>query len=429
MEPRGDAPAQLIDLGLVRHESDLGREPPRRGRSFRWSVAARRRWALAGCLVLVLVAVAGAAAPQRPLSLIRSWVPGSAASYAVDGDQLFVVSALPDPTLSVYDLPGGRLRWSVPVTAAQLFGAWQVDGAAVVLTQPPDGSCCQFTAYGGDNGEVRWSVSGTPIDIDVGNRLVALNLPTSILVVDLASGRVLWQGADAEVTFLPWPGQILVTTYRDGIVERRDLGTGEVLARGLVFPPEKTLMGSTTVDGQLIVSYASDSRNGTVAAYDLDTLTPRWRRYGSQTEAVEPCGPVICLRADGTTEALDPSTGAARWRNAGWYGQEQAGRLILITVGVDELRPVAVADPMTGRILLDLRAWRMSLSAQPGSELLLRGASADHGRTAVAVADLTRLSLKVVGVIPGKVSDCQRGGAVLACRTPDGGLQLWALRQ
>jgi PQQ-like domain len=432
MESRGDAPAPVIDLGLVRDEPELGPEPPRGGRWIRWSVAARRRCALAGCLLLVLVAAGGAEPPWPLLSPVRSWSPGTAAGYTLDGDRLFVMSQGPDSTLSMYDLPGGGLRWSVPMStpAAQLYAAWRVGGAAVVMTQPPDGSCCHFTAYGEADGEVRWSRQGAPTDIDAANHLLALNVPLSTQVVEMASGQVLWQGAESDVSFLPWPGQILVTTYRDGTVERRDVGTGQVLARRPLFPPEKTLTGLTTVDGQVIVSYASDSRNGTVAAYDVDTLTPRWRRYGSRADWVDSCGPVICLRSGGAMEALDPATGAARWRATEWAGQEWAGRILLFAAGPEEPQPVAVADPLTGRVLLDLRAWRMmSLTAPPGPDLLLRGASAGKGRTALAVADLTRLSLRVVGVIPGEVSDCQRAGAILACRTPDQGLQVWALRR
>ncbi len=431
MEPRRDVPASVIDLGLMRDQPDPGREPPRGGRSIRWSVPARR-WALACCLVLILVAVGGAAAPWPSLSLISSWPPESAAGYMLDDGELFVLSQGPDSTLSTYDLPAGRLRWSVPVLApaAQLFAAWRAGGSVVVMTQPPDGSCCDLIAYGEADGELRWSRQGAPTDIDAANHLVALSLPTSTQVVDLATGRVLWQGIDSVVSFLPWPDQILVTTYRDGNVERRDLRTGHVLARGPVFPPDKTLMSSTTVDGQLIVSYASDSRDGTVAAYDVDTLALRWRRYGYRTEGVAPCGPVICLVAGGAMEAVDPGTGAARWRATDWAGQEWDGRLLVFAVRQGELRPVAATDPLTGRTLLDLRAWRMmDLAAPPGSDLLLRGASADKGRTALAVADLGRLSLRVVGVIPGEVRDCQRAGASLACRTPDGGLQVWALRR
>jgi hypothetical protein len=430
MQPRGDAPASVIDLGLLRDEPDLGREPPRGGRSIRWPGPAGRRWALAGYLVLVLVGVGGAAPPHPLLSLVRSWPPGSAALYTVGGDQLFVMNEVPDSTLSRYDLPGGRLRWSVPAAAAQLYAAWSVGGATVVMSQSLDGACCQFTAYRSADGEVRWSSRGGPSDIDAANHLLALSQPSSSQVVDMATGRVLWQGADSAASFLPWPGQILVTRYREGIVERRDLGTGEALASGRVFPPGKTLWALTTVDDQLIVSYADDNRNGTVAAYDADTLTQRWRRYGVRTEGVDPCGPVICLRTGSGMEAIDPGTGAARWRGADWAGQALAGRLLVFDLGADELRPVAVADPLTGRVLLDLHPWRvMNLTAQPGSDLLLSWAAVDKGRTPVAVADLNRLSLQVIGVIPDKVSDCQRGDTVLACRTPDGGLKLWALRR
>lgn len=432
MESRGDVPPPLIDLGLARNEPELGREPPRGRRWIRWSVPARRRWAVAGCLVLVLVAVGRAAPPWPVLSPVRSWSPEGAAGYLLDGDRLFVMSQGPDSTLSMYDLPGGGLRWSVPMSAptAQLFAAWWVGDTAVVMTQPPDGSCCQLTAYRGRDGEVRWSRQGAPTDIDAADHLLALSLPSSTEVVDMATGRVLWQDADSAVSFLPWPGQILVTRYRDGTVERRDLGTGEVLASGRVFPPEKTFMASTTVDGKLIVSYAGDGRDGTVAAYDVDTLTPRWKRHGSPADWVDPCGPVICLRGGGAMQAVDPATGAARWRTAEWAGQEWAGRVLLFAAGPDEPQPVAVVDPLTGRVLLDLRAWRMmSLTARPGSDLLLRSASAGKGRTALAVADLTRLSLRVVGVIPGKVSECQRDGGILACRTTDGGLQVWSLRR
>jgi outer membrane protein assembly factor BamB len=386
-----------------------------------------RRWLFAGCLVLVLAAVTGAAAPRALLSLVRSW-PVESAGHIIEEDQLFVLTVLPELALSAYHLPDGRLSWSVPVTAGELYGAWQAGDAVVVLTKTPQESCCRLTAIARDDGEVRWSRLGEPVAIDVGNRLVALRDGFSTQVVEMGSGRVLWQGADSQVvTFGPQARQIL--TYLDGYAERRDLSTGKVLAGGQVHPPDKTLTANTIVDSKLIVSYASEFRNGTVAAYDVDTLAPLWQRSGYQADGVEPCGPVLCLRAGRGVEVVDPRTGVAQWRVEDWYAQAQGGRLLVFASDLEQLRPVGVVDPLTGRSLLDLRPWRMTFSIRPYPDLVLTTKPARDRWTTVAIVDLTRLTIRVVGVIPGQVSECQRGEAVLVCRNQTDGLQLWALRR
>jgi hypothetical protein len=409
----------VIDLGLSRDVPERPR-PPSGGRPL-------RRWLSAGCLVLVLAAATGAAAPRALLSLVRSW-PVESIGHLIEEDQLFVLTVQPRLALSAYHLPGGSLSWSVPVTAEQLYAVWRAGDAVVVLTKSPQEVCCRLTAFGRDAGEVRWSRLGEPVDIDVGNRLVALREDGSTQVVEMGSGRAVWQGPESQaVTFLRQPRQIL--TYTDGYAERRDLGTGQVLARGQVYPPDKWLTADAIVDSKLIVSYASDFRNSTVAAYDVETLTPLWRRSGYQADGLEPCGPVLCLRAGRGVEVVDPGTGAARWRVGEWYAQAQADRLLVFASDLEQLRPVGVVDPLTGRSLLDLRPWRMTFSVRPYPDLVLTTAPARDRWTTVATADLARLTIRVVGVIPGQVSECQRGEAVLACRNLTDGLQLWALRR
>ena len=417
----------MIDLGLERGAPDLGRGPQGGGRPRLWSRAVRRRWAFAGCLALVLLAAAGAAPPPQPsLFLVDPQPPASVTGYAVAGDQLYVLTGDPQPMLSAYHLPDGRPLWSTPASSADFMVARRTGDVVLVLIRPARGPCCEVAAYDGADGEVRWSRRASVVGVDTDDNVVALAADDSTTVVDMASGRVRWEVGESAMGQTTSARSILLT-YRDGTAERRDLSTGEVQATGRVHPPDAELFAQTTVDSQLIVGYTRDYQSATIAAYNVDTLALSWRRVEDRFDGMERCGRVVCVRAGHGLEALDPRTGTVRWQQAGWYALAQGDQLLAVTPGLGALRAIGVVDPLTGRVLLDLRLWQVHASDSPDPELVLTRA-ATGGRTIVAVVDLVGLTVEVIGAVPGRITECQPGAASLACRGGGGELQLWAYR-
>jgi PQQ-like domain len=418
----------MIDLGLVRDVPDVDSVRPDGGQSRFSSVTARQRWGFAGCLVLVLLAVAGAAPPPRSLYLVDHQPRGPAIHYQFVDDQLFVMTDGEESRLSSYHLSDGRLLWSVPAAGDVWVGATgSRGGVLLVLTDTPGRDCCQVTAYDRRDGRVHWSGQVNPVGFDLDAGMLAIAIGFSKQVIDLASGRVLWQG-EALMIALSGPRDVLVMRS-DGTTERRDLRSGEVKATGRTHAPGDWAPQFAIVDGQLIVANSGDPASSTISAYDVDSLALAWRRDGEPVDGAASCGPVICLSGSGV-EAVDPHTGVLRWRADGWYGLERAGRLVALAPQESVLNQgVGVVDPQTGQILLDLRMWTVNFPAGRGSELVLTRTSAAAGRTTVAVLDLARLTIEVVGALPSYVSNCQAGPANIACQTGDGKLQLWAYRR
>jgi PQQ-like domain len=425
VNPWGDAPEAVIDLGLERDVPEP--ERPRPSWSSLWSPAARRRWVLAGCIALVLLTMVGAAPPPPPsLFLVDPPPPTDADGYALVDDQLFVMTSGADSALSAYHASDGRLLWSVPVGGVWL-GAYRANASLVLaVTQPAEGRCCALTAYDRANGQVRWTVLGDPSDAELDSDRLAVAVGDSKQVLDLSSGRVLWQGAGSAVVRLFGPGHILLMNA-DGTAERRDLSTGEVRASGRIYPRDEVLSSTAIVDGQFIVGSSSSLERGTVGVYDMDTLRPVWRRAGRRVDGANRCGALLCLREGDGLEAVDPGTGAVRWQKAEWFGVEQGGSVLALTLGPRRLRAVGVIDPSTGRLLLGLEPWDVNINDNRDTELVLTRVSA--GRTWVGVADLTSLTIRVVGTIPDLVSQCLAGNGHLVCRDSTGDLRLWAFRR
>jgi PQQ-like domain len=425
VNPWGEAPEAVIDLGLERDVPDPGPGPLARGDWSRfWSPAARLRWAFACCVALVLLTMAGSAPPRPPaLFLVDPQPPADADGYALMDDQLFVTTGGEESALSAYDAGDGQLLWSVPVRG--WVGAYPANARLLlVVTQLPQDGCCMVTAYDRADGEVRWSVRADPSDTELDGDLLAIG--NSRQVLDVSSGRVLWQGSRSAVVRLRGPHNVLLV-YPDGTAERRDLRTGEIQASGRIHPSDEALSSTAIVDGELIVGSSSSFEHGTIGAYDVDTLRPVWRRTSQRVDWADQCGTMLCLLEGDGLAAVDPGTGAVRWQRAEWFGVERGGYVLALTPGPNRLRAVGVVDPSTGRMLLDLDPWDVNMNDSRDTELVLTRATA--GQTWVAVADLTRLTIRVVGAIPDLVTQCLAGNGHLACRDSTGAVQLWAYRR
>jgi hypothetical protein len=145
--------------------------------------------------------------------------------------------------------------------------------------------------------------------------------------------------------------------------------------------------------------------------------------------AVAGCGPLVCVVADDTV-ALDPTTGAVRWRaEPAMYTDVPGG--VVADFGWSRrtsIPPVlAVADPRTGEVVAAHQGWR------------LLGVDPDRGRLLVGRIDASTTELAWLdGGAPGSVrpidmvgdlfESCRAARLYLACRSQRGIVRIWRLR-
>ncbi|MEN3611813.1 PQQ-binding-like beta-propeller repeat protein [Plantactinospora sp. ZYX-F-223] len=386
----------LIDLGDDRGLPDV-ETPPSPG-SRRGSV----RW-LAGLLssLLVLFGVTAAAPPDGALRPVGGLDVPAESTYFVADDVLLVSAALVGrpSTLTAYDLPGGDRRWTVPVTMAGRHYAERVGEILLVAELDSVGRRTVTAARSVRTGAVRWvrpgrviRVGGSGLGLGVSEvRSVSgagRRLEGAVEAVDLATGEVRWRlrlASTAVVQPVPGdPARVLVV-HDNVTAELRDLATGALVGTGALPPADYAQSNPRVVGGRLVLRHPA-GREPAVSGYDLPGLTRRWTRPGDGIgELIRDCAGLACLDGESRVVALDPASGAERWRRA---------------------RP---------------RGWN-SIVWSP--DILIRPDAYD-GRSLLAVAD--GAALRIVGALPPGVVDCRAGPAALVCRTAPDRLGLWQL--
>jgi hypothetical protein len=135
------------------------------------------------------------------------------------------------------------------------------------------------------------------------------------------------------------------------------------------------------------------------------------------------CGPALCLGPINETAALDPLTGAERWRLPGRPVRIGSGYGLFERPPQPLGRPTFVVhDLASGAERAALRDTEL-LSPERSDPLLNR--SGPDGR--LWRLDLTDGRLSAVTVLPGAFADCDASGRYLACRSTDGELRVWKL--
>ncbi|GAA2474157.1 hypothetical protein [Winogradskya humida] len=225
----------------------------------------------------------------------------------------------------------------------------------------------------------------------------------------------------------------MVTAAPDGHVELHD-GVSGALLHAVDLPADPTW------NQQGIAVWAGDEAMLTegesgLTAYGMTDLTARWTVPIDLTDDsyVEPdCAGSICVfgLADGL-EALDPATGAVRWSTDRWSTATAVGSALMVRgteVGdaVPGRFPLAVIDPVTGKVLADYGRWQPSGSVRPdGTVLLLRqeGTVVNYGLLDPAVP-----ALRLLGTATGISGDCTATTDFLACRRLDASVAIWDIR-
>lgn len=405
------------------------------------------------------------------------------AAFTLDNAALYVVGVPETGTVTAYRLRDGRQAWRVP----DIPGTAGLSSTTAVLSTYParcaDDEDLTFTMLDASSGAARWRHAGTPVaasadgaryvlrergtppgctggtdmrspDADgspavVGtgaavDRLVALDTTTgaagwtrpldaSTVVAPVAAGS----GSPAGMVTVSGLATVsgLVTLAADGTLQSLDPATGAPRATvrlpaaptaARADPPSVRLLTA----GRMLVLAApvADARAVGLSAYDPLTLAPQWTVQVPlpATDVVyEPCGSLLCADGPDSTVAVDPATGALRWRLDGLV--RQAGQRIAVATQVPATDTTRLVDVATGRVTRTLAHSVVVGAAAPAARLVL--SRTDGGRTAFSVLDLDTGDLREVGDATGRYDSCQAGTGYLACRTTDSAaVHLWRIR-
>ncbi|WP_328461174.1 PQQ-binding-like beta-propeller repeat protein [Actinoplanes sp. NBC_00393] len=420
----------VIDLGLERGEPESYHRPGRRTTSpwFGPAIVA----------VLALFGLTTSVPPAPPLLTEVLRVPiGPGDPYTIDADRLLVQST---GQLSSYRLADGERVWQIaqdqPVYRLRI-------GGGVLLLRPWNTGREErgTTAISLDTGAREWhnarnvvSFPGTGLLFAVegvrSNSGSGRRVQNTVEVLDPHVGLARWRvEVPNTAVLLSVPGSLsrIMLVRDDQTADLYDVPTGAHLA-SQKFPVADYDPENPVVAGGAVLLRHPGRGSIRVSAYDPATLQLLWSVRTPNVQRVKPCGKLACLIGPDGIRAVDPVTGAERWRQAGWHGVEQYGTRVVAFSSSNTSDPVAVIDPATGRILADLTGWTPVPGRTAGGELLVTREIGPGPRTMVAVVapDLDRPRL--LAELPPGTGDCQTAPDRLVCRSMYGELLVWTYR-
>lgn len=424
----------VIDLGLDRGEPDTYTSPTRP------TVSGWFGPALVAALVLFCLG-ASAAPPPPALSPLLSLRVGPADSYALTPDDELLAQTL--GTISAYDLGSGAMRWQTE----QDRPTYRLRTAAgLVLMRPWTYGPGQpsTTALSLATGRPQWHHEGTVMTITGSPALLAVSAVRSggtnrrvqgpVESIDPRTGRPGWRievPSTAVLLGIPGPadrGPRIMLLHDDRTAAVHDLATGALIT-STEMPPANYGPENPTISGGLVL-LRFQARDGVmVSAYDPVTLTPVWERNVGRAYEVRSCGALACSTGPDGVRGLDPATGRQKWFRPGWRGVEQRGRhLVAYGTANGAADPAGIADPATGRVLVDLAGWRL-VGGDSGDHLLVTRVVEAGARTMVAIAEPGVAGPRPLADLPPGTGDCQSAPGRLVCRSSSGDLQVWAYRK
>jgi outer membrane protein assembly factor BamB len=260
---------------------------------------------------------------------------------------------------------------------------------------------------------VRWTVALDGLDAPstflCGDRLVVAT-ERRVVALDRDRGEVLWQHeAPSAGAFLA--GTNVVRVRSDGVVEMREVHTGEVVIRTKLAPRMSGAPlglyagGQSSIPPTAIVCEGRDR----LAAIDLRTGELRWRfqSRGAGAFRLRREGRVLLVvGGDPTVHAIDVVTGEVCWR---WVG---SGRHCLTPIAIGETAIVVSGEPGRGDatlIGLDLFSGTERFQTPLGAPIAAAPTAA-NGRVLVATTGPRRGALGLY--------DSETGEAVFSVADP-----------
>jgi hypothetical protein len=300
---------------------------------------------------LALVSVtASERGSSGPLAFVGSIPIASGAQLLISGAQAVVLDATDDDaTISGYALPGGRRRWSAPVSVADTGATMFVIGPAVVLDElrptPMERGQNLDEGFDRTTGRRLWAYPSDRIWPTSAGLLIAVETSSarhgaapdgpppadqprseSIGLIDPANGQIRWSRPMAdgcEVTPASATGALPIRSLIEMCPDTQeligiDLTTGTVMARrqvdlaGVTSPYVVTIRPELLFEGSVTVVAVQDGANIVLSTFRTSDFTPLWSGYpvGAAVQ-VTGCGPNLCIDDGSGTEAVvDPLTGA-----------------------------------------------------------------------------------------------------------------------
>jgi outer membrane protein assembly factor BamB len=420
-------PAGTIDLGELPRDPMTGFDPPWPGLARLRHPTERRRVArlaaITAATALVLLTAAGAGGPVRPV--FQPHLTLEVIGFAHDREHLYAIE-VPGPNLTrvvAYRLSDGTAQWEAPLPGSRF--AWPLRHEGVLLVQSIHAGRRTTTMIKPRNGREVWRRPGTgALERIAGQRVLFSNPRASadavrnqppvhqLTAVDLATGQTAWRASVTGENFTSGSAdsRYLVAYGEGSDLATYDLTTGQRLAD---LPAPAAQSATVQVVGPLVVLLDRSQRPRVLTAYDVATLSQRWRV--SHPDLLEvwatACGELVCLLGDGSPRALDPATGEEVW-SADWLlTDDRAGPVLISDLGgsglagqlllTDQARGRSwLVDARTGEPVLDLQGWQLvqSWPPQPGAEppVLIRP---DRGATMIGALRPDRSGVRVLGQV------------------------------
>jgi outer membrane protein assembly factor BamB len=440
----------LIELDLYAPaEPAAGRAPP-----------GRRRYAqVAGLLILVL-ALAGAAPPRsvlwRHVGLAPITAPDGA--YQLVGGRLYTFDWAADRVVTTaWSADTLRQLWRHTATTPDNDGVtasfgWAVEAAAgddIVLH-----SFDRSIVLDARTGQVRWTWPGPLLPV-AGGRIGLMYeqkfrpgtvydqaigavgplyastsgvfhteppAQTTVHAVDIRTGRQLWQSAFAGAVIAAdgHTDPAMITVVAADRLSLLAAGTGAVVRERRMSGPPATEVTFGGAEDRVVLLRDSSRQGGTVTAYSTESLAPLWRRPAPVAGSPSFCAGLLCADDGAGMAVIDPATGLPRWHadRAGLVGRDGA----VVEVDSRENRPLSVRDPATGAVRVDLTGWTW-IAYGPDEAPLVLG-RLDGPRTLFGVLPAGQRAVQPLGYSP-PVANCESSDHYVACRVM-GGVELWA---
>jgi outer membrane protein assembly factor BamB len=452
----------LIDLG------EIGADMPAR--------AAPRpvnRSRLLTCLGLVALLGLTMSASRRSPRLVEvatiRYDPSAAeaSSYLLDGDRLYVRSA----AMTAYRLSDGARLWQVPFGDSDVSsGVMRAGGHLITATGRCDGPPGPgLTALDQRTGRELWRLPGRPVGrfatgaiavngrppgdgCDDDQQSGLADEPTNgpmvrLQAVDPGTGRVIWELPDTSwltvQTGYDATGTITRIVIADvtGAVRGIDLATGRVTATARLpdvaeayqrtdyHSPAVTM----SVAGDLFVIMLPVAENSVeVTAYSVRDLRRLWDRrfplepgHGGPDSSIwyVPCGRLFCVHLPSTTYAVDPDTGAVRWRLSELRVVGSTDRWLLLADSMENRGVFRIIDSGTGRMSELTTGYTSGIVAFDRGRVVFSYNRFDT--TAFTVFDLTSRRSRFLGRVPGTYQYCDYSDRYLACTDGRTFLRVW----
>ncbi|GAA2608043.1 outer membrane protein assembly factor BamB family protein [Paractinoplanes durhamensis] len=378
-------------------------------------------------LVLIVLLAAGlpalgGSAVVAPALVRPLWAAafGSGDTVAVDGRTAYLNRGA--RSVTAYELPTGRIRWSVEVAGRS------VRPAGDVLLVSADGGTVAFDAA---TGAQLWQAAGDASpSVELGDVLLArsdqVGVTTELRLVGLRDGREVWKHAIAPAqqwTTLTEDGRpasiVTVTPTGDATVYR--YGDGAVLGRGRI-AWNGVYVSTIFPAGPYLVVVRTASAQTVATIYRPGDLRPLWRS-DELIGYVTRCGELICTAGVRGVTGREPATGREVWRrdDMNFVWDLGGGRLLLSAAANLASATTVLVATATGRTIgQPFGGGRAFFADAAGSLLLLRDTGTRPDRTAVNLLDLATGRQTVLGTAERLAEqDCRGTPGYLLCPRGD----------